>query len=226
MLVFVIEGFSEPDRSTRLALRTALHDLLGHSLLRVGINWTRLEAADFGDGALVLLDPEASRTRPLHPLVTELKRRLARYNSTPPPAERLRLRLVVHAGEVQRTEDGFIGEDLDMAFGLLRARPLRRWLVRRSADLTLILSDQVYQHAVAHPDHVTVLSSCHSVRVKTGQDTVRAWVHRPTEGEANQEPDADTDDASPLLITTCGDAASGSETSGDDRPTPCDYELC
>jgi hypothetical protein len=130
--------------------------------------------------------------RPLHPLVSELKRSLAHYNSTPPSAEPLRLRVVVHAGEVQCTEDGFAGEDLDVAFGLLSARSLRHRLAGSGADLTLILSDQVYRHAVADPNYATVLSSCRSVRVKIGQDTVRAWVHFTTGGETDQVLDTGT----------------------------------
>jgi CRP-like cAMP-binding protein len=218
MLVFVIEGFTEPDRSTRLALRTALHDLLGHSLLSVGISWTHLETADFGDGALVLLDPEASKTRPLHPLVSELARSLAQYNSTPPSTERLRLRVAVHAGEVQRTEDGFVGEDLDVAFRLLSARPRRR-LARRSADLALILSDQVYQRAVAHPDPETSIAGYEAVRVKAGQDTVMAWVRVSKEGEIIQGPDTGASSSSQGTSGSSG-------TFGDDQPAPCDYEHC
>ncbi len=213
MLVFVIDGFTEPDRSTRLALRTALRDLLGHSLSSVGISWTHLETADFGDGALVLLDPEASKTRPLHPLVSELARSLAQYNRTRHPAARLRLRLVVHAGEVQRTENGFAGEDLDVAFGLLSARTLRRRLARSRADLALIVSDRVYQR-IAHPDHEPSIASYESVRVKAGPDRVRAWVGLPKEGEVIQGPDTGTS------------GKSSSTPFGDDQPAPCDLELC
>lgn len=52
MLAFDIQGFSRPDQRTRVTLRTALRDLLSQSLSSAGINWTQLEMADFGDGAL------------------------------------------------------------------------------------------------------------------------------------------------------------------------------
>lgn len=151
MLAFDIQGFSRPDQRTRVTLRTALRDLLSQSLSSAGINWTQLEMADFGDGALVLLDPQVSKTRPLYPLLSQLARSLARHNSTLPSTARLRLRLAVHSGEVQRTRHGFVGEDLDVAFRLLSARTLRSRLARSSADLVLIISDRVYERAIVHP---------------------------------------------------------------------------
>jgi CRP-like cAMP-binding protein len=195
MLAFDIEGFGRPDRTTRLALRTALRDLLSQSLWSAGIDWTQLELADFGDGGLVLLDPQASNTRPLHPLVLQLAGRLARYNSAVPSAARLRLRLAVHSGEVQRTAHGFAGEDLDLAFRLLSARALRNRLARSPADLALIVSDQVHERAVAHPDHETSLVTCKSVQVRARENTIRAWVYLPVAGGTSRDRDSATSSA-------------------------------
>ncbi len=81
---------------------------------------------DRGDGFLVLLRPvdEIPKRLLLSHLIPALARLLAAYNSSISPADQpriLRLRAVIHAGEVLYDGKGFFGEDLDVAFRLLDA---------------------------------------------------------------------------------------------------------
>ena len=81
---------------------------------------------DRGDGVLVLLRPADEIPKPflLSRLMPALASLLAAHNSGISPAEQprmLRLRAVIHAGEVHYDGKGFFGEDLDVAFRLLDA---------------------------------------------------------------------------------------------------------
>jgi hypothetical protein len=86
-----------------------------------GIDSDQIAQTEYGDGVVVLFDPRISKARLLHPLLPRLVSGLARYNRTAPDAARLRLRVVVHAGELLRDDHGITGEDLVLAFRLLDA---------------------------------------------------------------------------------------------------------
>ena len=81
---------------------------------------------DRGDGILVLIHPTDKFPNPflVSRLIPALANLLAAHNSGVPPTEQariLRLRAVIHAGEVHYDGKSFFGEDLYVAFRLLYA---------------------------------------------------------------------------------------------------------
>ena len=73
---------------------------------------------------LILIRPhdDVPKTLVLGRLIPVLTALLAEYNaSATRPELRMRLRAVVHAGEVHEDDNGFYGDDLDAAFRLLEA---------------------------------------------------------------------------------------------------------
>ena len=117
ILAVDIQGFGRPERSNpgRARMRAGLHRILGNAMRAAGIEPQNVEQSESGDGVLVLLDPQISKARLLHPLIPRLGSGLARYNRTAPGSERLRLRVVVHAGELLQDAHGRTGEDLVLA---------------------------------------------------------------------------------------------------------------
>src|SRR6266487_5218829 len=101
-------------------------------MLTSGITERHLEQlTDRGDGVLVLVRPADEVPKPvlLTMLIPTLTTLVADHNeAAPDPALRLRLRAVVHAGEVLWDGNGFFGEDLDVAFRLLDAPAVKRAL--------------------------------------------------------------------------------------------------
>jgi hypothetical protein len=97
-----IEGFGRVERTDpdRARLRARLHEVLDRALWTAGVEPTLVERSDHGDCVLVLVDPAVSVARLLHPLLPRLAADLGRRNRKASPVARLRLRLVVHAGEV------------------------------------------------------------------------------------------------------------------------------
>src|SRR6266542_4373592 len=176
-----IEGFGRLERSNpvRARLRAALHHLLDHSLTHASIDPWRREHTDHGDCVLVLLDPHTPKNRLLHPLVPKLAAALARHNRGAAAAERLRLRVVIAAGEILRDAHGHSGEDLNTAFRLLDSQPLHACLADAAGDLAVIVSDAIYQAIVKHGYRGIDPADYRPVTVAAKETNTTAWVHAP-----------------------------------------------
>jgi PAS domain-containing protein len=184
ILAVDIQGFGRLDRSnpTRARMRAGLHDILGNAITAAGIDPNRIAQTEYGDGVVVLLDPQVSKARLLHPLLPRLVSGLARYNRTAPDAARLRLRVVVHAGELLRDDHGITGEDLILAFRLLDADAVRAHLLQTETDLILVVSDVIYQGIVKHAYAGIEPARFQPAWVSAKETSVRAWLHVPDTG--------------------------------------------
>lgn len=179
-----IEGFSRPERSNplRVRMRDALYRLIGQSLTRAGIESWHGEETDHGDCVLILFDANIPKTRLLDPFVPRLATALSRHNRSVATAERLRLRVVIHAGELLRDTHGHTGEDLNAAFRLLDSDALHRCLAEAPGDLAVIVSDAIYQAIVKHGYRGIDPAGYRQVTVIAKETNTTAWVHRPPPG--------------------------------------------
>ena len=177
-----LEGSTRRTNPVKGELRRIMYDLLGHSLEEVGITGNRLERLiDRGDGVLVLIRPhdDVPKTILLDQLIPLLAALLAEYNArAAQPALRIRLRVVVHAGEVHDDGRGFYGQAIDVAIRLLDAPPVKRTLKLSAAPLVLVVSDDIYAAIVCH-DYVPADTYLPLVRVSVGGRSERGWVHIP-----------------------------------------------
>jgi hypothetical protein len=172
-------GHSDPVRGE---LRRVMYDLLGRSLEAAGITGDRLEPlSDRGDRVLVLVRPHDDVPKMvlldrLMPLLTAL---LTEYNAhAPMPELRIRLRAVVHAGEVHMDGRGFYGEAIDVATRLLDSQAVKRAQKEAKAPLVLVVSDEIYSGIVSH-GHLDASSYLPLVRVRAAGRSRRGWVHTP-----------------------------------------------
>lgn len=150
-----IEGSTQRTNPVKEELRHTVYELFAQALEVAGIEEHQLERlTDRGDGLLALVRPsdEVPKTRLLDPLLPELSRLLAKHNDRLPEGDtrRLRLRAVIHAGEVHDDGKGFFGESLDIAFRLLDAPRLKKELRATSAPLVLIISEEIFSTIVTH----------------------------------------------------------------------------
>jgi hypothetical protein len=184
ILAVDIQGFGRLDRSNpaRARMRAGLHRILGNAMTAAGIDPEHIAQTEYGDGVVVLLDPQVSKARLLHPLLPRLVSGLARYNRTAPDAARLRLRVVVHAGELLRDDHGITGEDLVLAFRLLDADAVRAHLLQTETDLVLVVSDVIYQGIVKHAYGGIEPTRFQPVWASAKETSVRAWLHVPDTG--------------------------------------------
>ena len=91
----------------------------------------------------------------------------------------MRLRAVVHAGEVHDDAWGFYGDDIDVAFRLLEAPTVKRVLRDApQAPLVLVVSEEIWAGIVRH-GYVDDGPYQQRVHVKVGGRQRRGRVHLP-----------------------------------------------
>ena len=166
-------------------LRRVMYDLLGRSLKAVAITGNRLESlTDRGDGILVLIKPhdEVPKTVLLDRLIPLLATLLIEYNAQAVhPALRMRLRVVMHAGEVHMDQRGCFGEAIDIAIRLLDSPRVKKTLKQAAAPLVLVISNEIYSGIVCQ-GYVDANTYHPLVRVGVGKRRHRGWVHIPALG--------------------------------------------
>ena len=116
-------------------------------------------------------------------LIPILASLLVAHNSGISPAERprvLRLRVVIHAGEVHYDEKGPFGEDLDVALRLLDAPRFKTHLKNATVPLALVASDYLYQTIIRHGyEGIVEDEFLPLVTVNVGLQRRRGWVQLP-----------------------------------------------
>lgn len=177
-----IEGSTTRTNPVKGEIRRAMYDLVEHALEAAAITGDCLEPlTDRGDGVLVLIRPhdEVPKTVLLDRLVPLLAARIAEHNAQAPlPALRIRLRVVMHAGEVHLDMRGWYGEAIDVAIRLLDAPPVKRALKQAAAPLVLVVSNEIYTGLVCQ-GYVSEDSYRRLVRVQVGNRWHHGWVHVP-----------------------------------------------
>ena len=189
ILALDIEGSTRRTNPIKEEHRELIYRLVTGALVMAGIDIQTCDPfTDRGDGVLILLRPTDEFPKPflLSRLIPALTSLLSAHNSGISPAEEpriLRLRAVVHAGEVHRDGNGFFGEDLDIAFRLLDAQRFKDHLKTGTAPLAVVASDSIYQSIIRHGydgiDHAEFLPL---VTVNVANQRRKGWVHSPHTG--------------------------------------------
>ncbi len=148
-----IEGSTDRSNTAKADLRDAMYELVERSMLECGIAEEHHDPlVDRGDGILTLVRPvdEVPKTLLLSQLVPRLTAALIEYNESRRPEYRLRLRAVLHAGEVHQDTRAPFGEALDIAFRLLDAPEVKQAFRMSTCPLILVVSDDIYRMIVRH----------------------------------------------------------------------------
>lgn len=191
ILVFDMERSTRPECTNpiKAELRRQVYRILHEALIHAGVGEGCFDMVDRGDGALVLIH-QADTVPKIHLLsrfVPEFTRLLADYNkglSVEDQAGRMvRLRVVVHAGEVHTDTNGCFGEAVDVACRLLDSTRLKRCLRGCAAPLVLAVSDEIYWAIVRHEyDGICAATYAPDVRVTVSGRRHLGWVHVPASG--------------------------------------------
>lgn len=187
-----MEGSTARNNLIKFDLREVMYRVLGEAMAAAGIGAEHCEPlADRGDGVLALIHPvdEVPRSRLLNPLMPTLARLLTEHNEGLCPGERelreLRLRAVVHAGDVMHDEHGAFGMELDAAFRLLNAPVVKASLRSATGPLVVVVSGQIYESVVFHGfGGIAPETYRRAVRVRVCGLPRIGWVHVPVPGEA------------------------------------------
>jgi class 3 adenylate cyclase len=168
-------------------LRNKAYELFEVALCTSGVDKRyRDRFIDRGDGILALIHPvdQAPKALLLNRAVPLLSRLLTEYNASlsrhSQPQRQLRIRVVVHAGEVHYDANGCFGEALDVAFRLLDAARVKRALRETADPLVLVISGDIHSSVVRHGyDGIDRQSFQPLVRVHVAGRRYPGWVRVP-----------------------------------------------
>ena len=184
---------SRPD-PIKAELRNKTYELFDAALCSAGIRKRHRDRfIDRGDGILALIHPvdQAPKALLLNRAIPALNQLLADYNaSLPHPSlaqRQLRVRVVMHAGEVRYDANGCFGEALDVAFRLLDAARVKKALREAADPLILIISGHIYSSVVRHGSDGIDQHAFHPlVRVQIAGSRYPGWIHIPEQATPNQ----------------------------------------
>jgi hypothetical protein len=189
ILAVDIEDSTQRTNPVRARLRDEVYRVVTAALGTAGMGERYHDPfIDRGDGVLVLLRPEDDFPKALllSRLIPTLASLLIARNSAISPADKpliMRLRAVIHAGEVHYDDKGPFGEDLDVAFRLLDAPRFKAQLRKAIGPLALVISDSIYQSIVRHGyDGIDEEEFAPLVSVTVGFQRRKGWVHLPRAG--------------------------------------------
>lgn len=165
------------------------HDLpriLDRAARSAGLDRSEWQIQRKGDEQLALRPMDGDEPRLVDDYFRHLVSELRHHNGRRTEAARMRLRAVVHHGPVELADNGFAGTAVVVTARLLNSRPLYDALdAHPTADLALMLSDEVFRSTVAG-GHTTLRTSDFSrVGVKVKEYESTAWLMVPTLGTGN-----------------------------------------
>lgn len=179
-----IEASTTRTNPQKARLRQVAYDIVGTALDEAGITADHRDPfIDRGDGVLVLVHASDAVPKPLLlcPVMPLLSALLQRHGAAH-PNERIRLRAVVHAGDVHYDSNGCFGEALDLAFRLLDSPAVKRCLQDTVEPLVLVISDDIHRSVVRHGyPGIDERLFDRRVTVQVGRRRHRGWI-RTTDG--------------------------------------------
>jgi class 3 adenylate cyclase len=187
ILALDIERSTSRPNPIKGELRNKTYELFEAALRKAGIDSCHHDRfVDRGDGILALIHPvdQAPKALLLNRVMPMLRRLLADYNASLPQHSRLqrqlRMRAVMHAGEVHYDANGCFGEALDVAFRLLDAARVKRALREMADPLILVVSGDIYSSVVRHGyDGIDYEAFHQLVRVNVAGRRYPGWIHLP-----------------------------------------------
>ncbi len=195
IVVVDVEGFGDPNRTNRnqVAVRDGLYKVLRDAFYHAGIPWSDDDHEDRGDGVFILVPADVPKGLFAESLPAALVMALRVHNDTHPREERIRLRMALHAGEVNYDQHGATSTSVNLAFRLLEAGELKAALAGSAGVLAVITSSWFYEEVVRHS---TAATAYLPVRVTIKETSAVGWICPPdriapaSEPRPEREPDA------------------------------------
>ncbi|MFC5057131.1 hypothetical protein [Saccharothrix xinjiangensis] len=202
MIVVVdVEGFGDPRRTPphQVGTRAAPYRAIVDALNAAGVPWEACYYEDRGDGVFILVPPEFAKAPLVEVFPCALVAALQGHNDTSAVMRRVRLRVVVHAGEVAFDRHGVTSTAVTTAFRLLDAPSVKTALADSCGLVALVVSRWLFDEVVRHSEVLDPATFRPvAVAVKEVRDT--AWLSparpplssrpgcaRPTPGRARRQ---------------------------------------
>jgi hypothetical protein len=147
---FDIEGFGggERTRPNYVALREGMYTAVEQAFRHSGISLADCYHEGAGDSILALVPATVGKGTLVADVPSALVAALVAHNAEHPPAEKLRLRMALHAGEITRDARGVAGQAIIHTARLLDSPPLKEALRESTGVLAIIASTWFYDEVI------------------------------------------------------------------------------
>ncbi|WP_037306093.1 tetratricopeptide repeat protein [Amycolatopsis orientalis] len=180
IVVADVEGFGDRRRTGphQRAVRDGLYEAIEAAFTATGVVWRDCYHEDRGDAVFVLVPGEVDKAVFVEAALPTLVTRLRVHNDAHPEAQRIRLRIALHAGEVGYDEHGVTSSSLTLAFRLCDAPPLKTALAASPGVLAVIASDWLFDDVIRHTPGAAP-ATWRTVSVEVKEVTTTGWITLP-----------------------------------------------
>jgi len=184
-----VEGFGDPKRTNQhqIAVRDGLYRAMQDAFAHADIPWDRCDREDRGDGVFILVPADVPKSLFVESLPSALVAALQAHNATCMHERRIRLRLALHAGEVNYDEHGVTAGSVNLAFRLVEANALKAALAGSGGVLAVIVSSWFFDEVVRHS--TAAASVYRPVVVTVKETTATGWICLPDFQGSQQAPE-------------------------------------
>ncbi|MFE6871497.1 hypothetical protein ACFVFS_33720 [Kitasatospora sp. NPDC057692] len=185
-LVVDIEAYGGRPYPVQQKVQERLDRALDHACKRAGVDRSRCEAQDRGDGQLLLLPPVTDEAKALPGLVLGLRDALHTLNQASGTSGRLRIRAALAQGGVQRAPLGYLARSVETACRLLDCAQARAALrTTPDTDLALVVADDLFTDAFATGASGVPVEEFTEITVAIPDKRfeARAWLATPRSGD-------------------------------------------
>jgi hypothetical protein len=181
MLAVDIAGFTRADRDSEICLylRRSLYQILQDAFQGSGLPWAECHHEDRGDGVLVIMPPHVPGYGLIDPLPERLRSLIRRHNRVSREPAQMQLRAAANIGPVDRDDHGLVGDDLNLLFRTLDARPLRQALTDTGAELVLAISPYVHDNLVIRHPSLVDPAQFRPLEARVKRTRIHAWIYVP-----------------------------------------------
>jgi hypothetical protein len=181
MFAVDIAGFTRADRDSEiwLYLRRSLYQILQDAFQASGLPWAECHHEDRGDGVLVIVPPHVPSHGIIDPLPERLRGLIRRHNRVSRESAQMQLRAAVNIGLVNRDDHGLVGDDINLLFRMLDARPLRRALADSGAELALAVSRYVHDYLIVQHPSLIDPALFRPLESRVKRTRIHAWIYVP-----------------------------------------------
>jgi hypothetical protein len=172
-----IADFTNPARTElhQAAMHHGLYSVLETAFNRAGVRWEACKREDRGDGVLILVPSEFSKTLVVEELPNLLVSGLVRYNAVHAREALIQLRMAVHSGEVYHDAEGKVSGALNNTYRFLEAEAAKSLLRDTGGVLAMIVSDPFFQDVIA-ADPATGPAHFREIPVSVKHTKGTAWL--------------------------------------------------
>lgn len=174
-----VEGFGNLHRTNRiqLAIREGLYGAMQEAFRQAGIPWVARDHEDRGDGVFILVGSEVPKSLFVESLPSALVTALRMHNRAHSDLEKIRLRMALHAGEINYDEHGATGASINLTFRLLESASVKEALAGSPGVLAVVTSQWFFEEVVQHG--TVDVSAYHPVSVAVKETTTTGWICLP-----------------------------------------------